>query len=381
MDDAPFHTVYIHALVRDEKGQKMSKSKGNVIDPLHLIDAYGADAMRFTLCAMAVQGRDVKMSESRVEGYRNFATKLWNAARFCQMNGARPVRGFDPGSCAETVNRWLVGKVAEAAERAAAALEAYRFNDLAEGLYHFTWGTFCDWYLEFAKPTLLGGSASAQAETRAVSGWALDQILLLLHPIMPFVTEELYQEIADRDGAMLIDQAWPRLDATHADAMHRDAAAAEMDWVVRLISLIRGVRAEMRVPPGAKIPLLLRNAGETSRMRLERHRDLIASLARLSSADVLTGDVPKGSVEDVLDEATIVLPIADAIDVAAERARLDKEIIRLDGEITRFDRKLANEKFVVKAPPEVVETERERRAEAMRAREKLDEAARRLSAI
>ena len=377
MDEAPFHTVYIHALVRDEKGQKMSKSKGNVIDPLELIDAYGADAMRFTLCAMAVQGRDVKMSESRVEGYRNFATKLWNAARFCQMNGARPVRSFDPNSCTETVNRWLVGKVAEAAEGAEAALEAYRFNDLAEGLYHFTWGTFCDWYLEFAKPIFLGGSASAQAETRAASAWALDQILHLLHPIMPFVTEELFQEMADRDGTMLIHQSWPKFETAQVNA----EAAAEMDWVVRLISLVRGVRAEMRVPPGAKIPLLLRNAGETSRARLETHRIVITSLARLSSVEVLAGEVPKGSVEDVLDEATIVLPIAEAIDVAAERARLDKEILRLDGEITRFDRKLANEKFVAKAPPEVVETERERRADALQAREKLDEAARRLSAI
>jgi valyl-tRNA synthetase len=312
-----------------------------------------------------------------VEGYRNFATKLWSAARFCQMNGARPVRGFDPASCGETVNRWLVGKVAETADRAAAALDAYRFNDLADALYHFTWGTFCDWYLEFAKPILLGGSASAQAETRAAAAWGLDQILLLLHPIMPFVTEELYQETADRGGAMLIDQSWPYLGSTFVDL----DAAAEMDWVVRLISLIRGVRAEMRVPPGAKIPLLLRNANQTSMARLDAHRDIIASLARLSSVDVFTGDVPKGAVEDVLDEATIVLPIAGVIDVDAERARLDKEITRLDGEITRFDRKLANEKFVAKAPPEVVETERERRADAMLAREKLDEAARRLAAI
>ncbi len=377
MGDIPFHTVYIHALVRDEKGQKMSKSKGNVIDPLHLIDSYGADAMRFTLCAMAVQGRDVKMSESRVEGYRNFATKIWNAARFCQMNGARPVRGFDPHSCSETVNRWLVGKLAETADRAAAALDAYRFNDLAEGLYHFTWGTFCDWYLEFAKPVLLGGSASAQAETRAAAAWALDQILHLLHPIMPFVTEELFQETADRGGAMLIDQAWPRFDASRVDP----DAATEMDWVVRLISLVRGVRAEMRVPPGARIPLLLRNASEATLARLDAHRELIASLARLSSAEVLAGGVPKGAVEAVLDEATIVLPIAEVIDVEAERARLDKEIARLDGEITRFDRKLANEKFIAKAPAEVVETERERRAEAMSAREKLDEAVRRLASI
>jgi valyl-tRNA synthetase len=377
MGDVPFHTVYIHALVRDEKGQKMSKSKGNVIDPLQLIDAYGADAMRFTLTALAVQGRDVKMSEGRVEGYRNFCTKLWNAARFCQMNGCAPVRGFDPSGCLETVNRWLVGKVAETAEKAVAALEAYRFNDYAGVLYQFTWGTFCDWYLEFAKPTFRGGSASAQAETRAATAWGLDQILLMLHPVMPFVTEELYKEMADRGGELLVDQHWPRPDRSLIDP----AAEMEMDWVVRLVSQVRAVRAEMGVPPGAKIPLLLKDAAQESRTRLATHRHLIADLARLSSAEALEGEVPKGSVQDVLDEATVVLPIAEVIDVAAEKARLSKEIARLDGEITRFDHKLANEKFVAKAPAEVVETERQRRAEALQARTKLNEAAQRLASI
>jgi valyl-tRNA synthetase len=377
MGDVPFHTVYIHALVRDEKGQKMSKSKGNVIDPLQLIDAYGADAMRFTLTALAVQGRDVKMSEGRVEGYRNFCTKLWNAARFCQLNGCAPVRGFDPSSCLETVNRWLVGKVAETAEKAAAALEAYRFNDYAGALYQFTWGTFCDWYLEFAKPTFRGGSASAQTETRAAAAWGLDQILLMLHPVMPFVTEELYKEMADRGGALLIDEHWPRQDRSMIDP----AAEMEMDWVVRLVTQIRAVRAEMGVPPGAKIPLLLKDATQESRTRLATHRHLISDLARLSAADALEGEVPKGSVQSVLDEATVVLPIAEVIDVAAEEARLSKEIARLDGEITRFDKKLANEKFVAKAPAEVVETERERRAEALQARSKLNEAAQRLASI
>jgi valyl-tRNA synthetase len=377
MDEVPFHTVYIHALVRDEKGQKMSKSKGNVIDPLHLIDAYGADAMRFTLTVLAVQGHDVKMSEGRVEGYRNFCTKLWNAARFCQMNGCAPVASFNPADCRETINRWLVGKIAEAAEKAAAALEAFRFNEYAGVLYQFTWGTFCDWYLEFAKPTFRGGSASAQAETRAAAAWGLDQILLMLHPVMPFVTEELYGEMADRGGALLIDRNWPRPDRSLIDP----AAEAEMDWVVRVISQVRAVRAEMGVPPGAKIPLLLKDAAETSRVRLATHRHLIADLARLSSAEALQGEVPKGAVQDVLDEATVVLPIAEVIDVAAEKTRLSKEIARLDGEITRFDRRLANEKFVAKAPADVVETERERRAEALQARGKLNEAILRLASI
>ncbi|NJN05989.1 MAG: class I tRNA ligase family protein, partial [Rhodobacteraceae bacterium] len=261
--------------------------------------------------------------------------------------------------------------------KAKAALEAYRFNDYAGVLYQFTWGTFCDWYLEFAKPTFRGGSGSAQAETRAAAAWALDQILFMLHPVMPFITEELYHEMGDRSGAMLIDRPWPRTQPAPIDP----EAEAEMDWVVRLISQVRAVRAEMGVPPGAKIPMLLKDAAETSRGRLATHRHLIADLARLSSADVLEGEVPKGAVQDVLDEATIVLPIAEVIDVDAERTRLSKEIARLDGEISRFDRKLANEKFVAKAPAEVVETERERRAEAAQARAKLDEAVRRLASI
>ncbi|MCW5700827.1 MAG: valine--tRNA ligase, partial [Rhodospirillales bacterium] len=377
MGEVPFHTVYIHALVRDEKGQKMSKSKGNVIDPLKLIDEYGADALRFTLAAFAAQGRDIKMSEARVAGYRNFGTKLWNAARFCQVYDCRPVRGFDPFDASEQVNRWLAGKVAETSQRVAEAIEGYRFNEAAGALYQFVWGTFCDWYLEFVKPILLGGSMSAQAETRATAAWALDQILHLLHPFMPFISEELFQETADRDGELLMMRPWPSFDLSRTDAV----AAKEMDWVVRLISLVRSVRAEMNVPPGAEIPLLLRDAGEETRDNLTRNRQLIESLARLSSIELLDGNVPQGSIQSVLDEVTVVLPLADVIDVEAERARLTREIAKLDKEIIRFDVKLANDKFLSKAPPEVVETERERRDEAIQARTKLQEAAKRLAAF
>jgi valyl-tRNA synthetase len=377
MGEVPFTTVYIHALVRDEKGQKMSKSKGNVIDPLKLIDSYGADALRFTLTALAVQGRDVKLSEARVEGYRNFATKLWNAARFCQFNGAQPVLGFDPGGCAETINRWLVGKTVEAVERATVALDQYRFNDYAATVYQFTWNTFCDWYLEFAKPLLLTGSASSQAETRATAGWALDHILRLLHPAMPFITEELFQQLVDRRGRLLITEAWPQLGRGLID----QRAAAEMDWVVRLISLIRTIRAEMNVPPGARIPLLLKDAEPYVQVLLQRHRELIATLARLSAAEVTSAEAPAGAVHDVLDGATVILPIAGVIDVAAERGRLAKEIARLDGEIARIDNKLDNAAFIAKAPAEVVETERERRDHALAARGKLAEAAARLASL
>ena len=376
MGEVPFHTVYIHALVRDEKGQKMSKSKGNVIDPLDLINKFGADALRFTLTAFAAQGRDVKMSESRVEGYRNFCTKIWNAARFCDMNECRPDPEFNLNSVNLTLNRWIVGKVAEAEAAMRGALDVYRFNDAASALYSFTWNTFCDWYLEFAKPVFSGEDASAKAETRATAAWVLDQIVTLLHPIMPFITEELWQSRADRNGP-LITTAWPEYDAALVDA----DANAEMDWVVRLITQIRAVRAEMNVPPGAKVPMMLKDGDAKAQAALDTHRDLILRLARLSDAEVLTGDVPKGAVQDVLDEATIILPIADVIDLDAEKSRLEKEIAKQDAEITRFEKKLGNEKFVANAPAEVVEGEREKLTEAQAARARLDEALKRLASV
>jgi valyl-tRNA synthetase len=377
MGDAPFHTVYIHALVRDEKGQKMSKSKGNVIDPLELIDRYGADALRFTLTALAVQGRDVKMSEGRVEGYRNFCTKLWNAARFCQMNGAAPVPGFDPAAATEPVNRWLVGKLASAAAEASEALAGYRFNDYANGLYQFVWATFCDWYLEFAKPLLLEGSAPVQAETRAVAGWTLDRILILLHPVMPFVTEELYAAMAERDGGLLVDQVWP-----DAAALPRDAGAEQqLDWVIRLISTVRAMRADANVPPGARIPLKLRAADGGVAARVAGHRRLIESLARVEAVELIEAEAPKGSVQAICDGTTVILPLAGVIDVASERARLDKELARLSAEIARLHKKLGNPGFLAKAPAEVVATERDRLEAAALARAKLSEAAQRLAEL
>ncbi len=377
MGEVPFGTVYIHALVRDEHGQKMSKSKGNVIDPLHLIDRFGADALRFTLAAFAAQGRDIKMSEGRVEGYRNFATKLWNAARFAEMNKCAPVPDFDPAVCREPVNRWVIGKAAQATVDVNAALQAYRFNDAAGALYQFTWGTFCDWYLEFAKPLLQGASAEAQAETRATTAWTLDRIIHLLHPFMPFVTEELHSTFGMTAGGMLINEPWPDEDSGLIDA----DAAAEMDWVVRLITLVRSIRTAMSVPVQARIPLLLDGASEATLSRLAQHGELVVRLARLSSAEVLSGPLPKGAVQDILDEASVVLPIAEVIDVTAERARLEKEIQRLTGEIHGFDRKLGNASFTAKAPPEVVETARERRAEAAASRDRLGEAAERLALL
>jgi len=374
MGEVPFRTVYIHALVRDEKGQKMSKSKGNIIDPLDLIGTYGADALRFTLAAQAAQGRDVKLSEARVEGYRNFTTKLWNAARFCQMNGCAPVADFRPGDCHQTVNRWILAELGAAGARVGDAIEAYRFNDAANAAYHFVWGTFCDWYLEFTKPILDGADAAAAAETRAATAWVLDQILHLLHPFMPFVTEELWEQLAETRANRLISAAWP----DYGEALADPAATDEMRFVIRLISQIRAVRAESNVPPGAKLTLLHRDAG-AAEAHLATHRDLIARLARLS--DIAAADAaPAGAVQIVLDEATYFLPLGDVIDLAAERGRLEKEIAKLDGEIARVDKKLANEKFVAKAPEAVVATERARRADAQTAREKTVAALDRLKA-
>ena len=376
MDDVPFHTVYIHALVRDESGQKMSKSKGNIIDPLELIETYGTDALRFTLMALAAQGRDVKLSAERVAGYRNFATKLWNAARFTQISGCVAVPGFDPAQCRLTVNRWIVGKVAECASRVTEALDAYKFNEAAGALYQFTWGTYCDWYLEFTKPVLDGGDDDAIAETKACTAWVLERLLHLLHPFMPFITEALWEETAPGRDVMLIAADWPEFDAALVDA----GAAEEMDWVVRLISDVRSVRSEMNVPPGATFPLLHRDASAATAARLDTHGDLIKRLARVSGIEA-TDEVVKGALQVVVDEATYVLPLADVIDVSGEKARLEKEIAKLEIEIAKFDNKLANQGFLAKAPAEVVDEQRERREKATADRARRAEALERLAAM
>ena len=376
MGEVPFRDIYIHALVRDEKGQKMSKSKGNIIDPLDLIDRYGCDALRFTLAALAAQGRDIKLAESRVEGYRNFATKLWNAARFCQMNECLPVAGFEARSVSEKVNRWIVGKVGETTGRIDQALANYRFNEAANAAYQFTWGTFCDWYLEFAKPIFQGTDAAAKAETRATAAWTLDQILHLLHPFMPFITEELWEQMAPGRASRLITAVWPE----HGGAFDAEADA-EMDWLVRLISAIRAARSEMNVPPAARLKARLKGAGQITGARLLAHREIVKTLARLDAIELSDEPAPKGAVQVVVDEATVILPLAGHIDIAQEQARLRKELAKLDGEVEKINRKLDNQSFVAKAPPEVVEEQRERVEEFGLARGKVLEALERIAAL
>ncbi len=372
--EVPFHTVYIHALVRDEKGQKMSKSKGNVMDPLDLIDKFGADAVRFTLTALAAQGRDVKLSESRIEGYRNFCTKIWNAARFCEMNDCRYPADFDPAANTQRVNRWIVSQLSQVEPRVRRAIEDYRFNEAAQALYQFIWNTYCDWYLEFAKPLLQGDDAVAQGETRATALWVLHQALFLLHPIMPFLTEELWQQTGEGDASLMTLSAWPAFGEDLADG----EADATLGWVVRMIGQIRAVRSEMNVPPGARIALIVNEASADSKARIADHEALIKTLARVETI-AFDQAVPRGAVQDVLDECTLVLPLAEVIDLAQEQARLKKEMDKLKGEITKLDKKLSNQQFLAKAPEDVVEEQRERLADSQQAMSKLQSALERLA--
>jgi valyl-tRNA synthetase len=371
MGEVPFKDVYIHALVRDEKGQKMSKSKGNVIDPLELVDEFGADALRMTLAAMAAQGRDIKLAKSRVEGYRNFSTKLWNATKFAQMNGCELKAGFDPGSVKHTLNKWVVSEAVRTTQAVEQGIKDYKFNEAAGAIYSYVWNVVCDWYIELTKPIFMGSDETVKAETRATMAWALDQIVHLLHPFMPFITEQLFQAIGRKE--LLISRQWPSLDDKLVDA----AADAEVNWVIRLITSIRSTRSDLRVPAGAKVPFTLVGASAETEKRLATYQSLIERLARLETVSVAK-EAPKGAIRIVIDEATACLDIASLIDLKAEIARLEKEIARLTGEIAGIDKKLANEQFVAKAPPEVIEEQHERRAAAEAALVKLADALKQL---
>ena len=357
---APFSTVVIHSRVVDENGKKMSKSKGNIIDPTVLIDTYGADALRFTLAIAAGPGRDIRMSDKRVEGYRNFGTKLWNAARFAQMNECSLWEVFDPSAVKHTLNRWIVSELTKTAHGVETALSAHRFDEAAQTSYAFVWGVFCDLYLELVKPLLNGEDEQAKSETRRTVAWVLDQILKILHPFMPFVTEELWDKTAEfgpKRAGLLINEAWPKLDVSLID----EAAAAEVGWVVDLVTGLRSLRSETNVPAGAKVPALLIGASKETAQRLERYQAEIDRLARLDYS-VVADAAPAGSVTFVLGEAIVAIPLAGVMDIGAEKARLSKEIGRCTKEIETVSRKLDNPGFVAKAPAEVIDEQRERRA-------------------
>ena len=377
MGDVPFKTVYLHTLILDGKGQKMSKTKGNVIDPLDIIEKYGADALRFTLAALSVQGKNIKLSEDRVETYRNFATKLWNSARYCQMNECHVDPNFDPKSVRSTLNKWIIGEVAGLEKNLSTSIEAYKFNDAAMAVYHFVWGTFCDWFLEFSKPILQSGEGGdAVEETRKTTAWVLDQVLLMLNPFMPFITEELYGALADRPvSRMLMSSEWPRYDEGLMNAESND----EISWMIRLISEIRSVRQDMNVPAAAKINLLVKGTNPVTQERLKTHDEIIKRMARLENID-LTSSVPKGAIQSVVGESTIILPIADIIDLDKERARLRKEVDKLNAEIKKIMTKLGDEKFVKNAPEEIIAEQHSRKADFEAALNKFSAALKQLEA-
>ena len=349
--EVPFHTVYVHALVRDEKGKKMSKSLGNVLDPLDLIDDYGADAVRFTLTAMAAMGRDLKLSKDRIAGYRNFGTKLWNATRFAEMNGVFDAPRADGiPAPTRTASRWIIGETARTRETVDAALSAFRFNDAAGALYGFVWGKVCDWYVEFAKPLL--ADPEAAAETRATMAWVLDQCYLMLHPIMPFVTEELWGLTAERAELLALSD-WP--DYAAADLADAEADR-EMSWVIGLIEGIRSARAQVHVPVGLTLPLVATSWDARARAAFDRNAALICRLARVEAP--VEGPAPKGAISVAAEGAAFALPLEGAIDIAEERARLAKALEKLDKELAGLRGRLANPKFVESAPPDVVEDSR-----------------------
>ncbi|MEL6435943.1 MAG: valine--tRNA ligase, partial [Pseudomonadota bacterium] len=351
----PFHTVYVHALVRDKHGNKMSKSKGNVIDPLELIDEYGADALRFTLAIMAAQGRDVKLDPARIAGYRNFGTKLWNATRFAQMNGVKHDPSIEPHHAKLAVNRWILTELTRAARDVSKGIETYRFNDAASAAYKFVWNTFCDWYLELLKPVFNSEDEAAKIEAQAIAAYVLDEIYKLLHPFMPYMTEELWALTGDRVG-LLCHAEWPQPD------FEDDAAADDINWLVDLVSGVRSARAEMNVPPSAKGDIVIVGASDLVRDRLARHDAAIKTLARAENVR-LEDKAPKGSTQIVLGETTACLPLGGLIDVEAERARLEKSHAKTQSDIEKTRKKLDNPRFVENAKPDVVAAERHRLAE------------------
>ena len=374
MHDVPFHNIYMHALVRDKHGAKMSKSKGNVIDPLDLMDEYGADALRFTLAIMAAQGRDVKLDPARIAGYRNFGTKLWNATRFAEMNGVAYDPAFKPESVKLSLNRWILTELSKTIEAVTSGIETYKFNEAAAAVYRFIWNTLCDWYLELLKPIFQGDDENEKKEAQACVAWVLEQVYKILHPFMPYMTEELWALTATdkhKRDTMLALASWP-------DINFRDEKAAEdINWLIDVVGGIRSARAEMNVPAGAMAPLVIVEAGQTTKERVERHEAAIKRLARIETIE-FASKVPEASAQIILGEATFCMPLGKLIDFEAERARLSKEMGKIDLDIEKVEKKLNNPKFVTNAKPDIVEAERERLDELNAAKEKLVIAIKRL---
>jgi valyl-tRNA synthetase len=372
MKEVPWKTLYLHGLVRAADGQKMSKSKGNVVDPLILMDKYGADALRFFMAAMESQGRDVKMDERRVEGYRNFATKLWNAARFCQSNGIGASTTLRAPEVSLAVNKWIIGEVVETLAKLNKAFDEYRFDAMADAIYQFAWGTFCDWYLELIKPTFVDGEkGEMDEESKTVAGWVLDQILVMLHPFMPFITEELWHAMGERNYDLIVAK-WPEPKAD-LDL----AAGAEINWLIQLVTEVRSAKNELGIAPGARLNAFVRDASAETLARIERQQSAIARQARLDS--VANAEAPAGgSLQIVVDEATFVIPLEGIIDLDDERARITKAIEAVSKEAKSLEGRLSNPAFVEKAKPEAVEKARADHAEKAAEVERLSAALARL---
>ena len=373
MDEVPFTDVYIHALVRDAQGQKMSKSKGNVIDPLTVIDQYGTDAFRFTLAAFAAQGRDIKLAEERIAGYRNFCNKVWNAARFTLMN----LEGFDPEGIQfdelqlTAGDRWILHRLNETTSETNRALAEYRFNEAAMGLYQFTWSEFCDWYLELSKKDLYGGDPERKRMTRYVLWYVLEHLLRLLHPFMPFITEEIWQALPgakDVPSIMLAEYPQP------CSYREYPEAAADMEKVMAVISGIRNIRGEMEVPPSREIAVIL-SCGSEETVRLMKHSEgAIIGLARVADLAIGQGiQKPEDASLQVADDVQIFVPLKGLVDVEEEEKRLLKEIARIDKDVEFLGKKLENPSFVVRAPADVVAKEREKLAEFAGKKQLLEE--------
>ncbi len=367
MKKVPFKKAYIHGLIRDEHGHKMSKSKGNTVDPMDTIEKYGADALRFFMAAMETQGRDINMSESRVQGYRNFATKIWNSARFGEMNECSLPADFDENKVLHPVNKWIVAKAKEVSAKLTNSLDNYRFSDSANIIYQFVWGSFCDWYIEMIKPIFYGDNEEQKAETRASFAWVLDRILIILQPFMPFITSELWNQTAQRKEELML-APWP------SEEKFDDSAIKNIDWVIELITNIRSLRAEMNLPAGAKLTVYLKDVNLESLDNMQQFRTIICSLAKLESISAYSGEVTSDMVQSVFREATILVPLKGVVDFAAERERLTKELASININLDGYARKLNNPSFVERAPKEVVAEEKRRQEEAFENKAKIEEA-------
>ena len=373
MKRVPFKKCYIHGLVRDEQGRKMSKSKGNTVDPMETIEKYGADALRFFMAASETQGRDINLSDSRIQGYRNFATKLWNASRFCEMNECYSVKDFDISSVKLEINKWIIAKVNEATKEVTDNLNNYRFSDAANAVYQFVWGTFCDWYIELIKPIFYGDNSQEITETRAAAAYVLDRIFVILHPFMPFVTTELWNNLATRN-VDLIKAPWPQADRVNENDKN------EIDWAIDFIGAVRSLRSSMNLPAGAKLHAFVKDANPESLTIINKQNKLICNLARLEELSLLADKpISKDMVQTVSRDAVILIPLKGIVDFDAERSRLQKELDTLNKNLEGYARKLSNESFVAKAPAAVVEEEKRRQSEALENKEKVEAALARIA--